>query len=110
ALVAVGATGPRDRLIERVAREQAKAHRNARVERRLDDPARGLAADVLEVRRAAADDAAQRDDGLMASGLGQPPARQRQLPGAGHEDDRDAIGGDTALHEPRDGSVEEALD
>ena len=73
-------------------------------------PRDGLAADVVEVRRAAADHAAERDHGLVAAGLGQPPARERQLPRPGHQHDRDAAGADAALLEARDSAVEEPLD
>ena len=91
-------------------RQQAEADGDARVERRLDHAPRGLAADVLEVRRPAANDAAERDDRLVAARLGQAPAGERQLPRPGHEHDRDLVGADAALHQPVDRAVEEPLD
>ena len=49
-------------------------------------------------------------DRLMAARLGEPPARERQLPRPGHEHHRDPVTRDAVLDEPLDGSVEQLLD
>ena len=60
---------PRLGLLDPVEREDAEGDRDAGLERGELEPARGLARDVVEVRRVAADDAAERDDAGEAAGL-----------------------------------------
>ena len=59
ALVALRAAGTGLGLLAVVAGEHAEGDRDARLERGQLEPARGLAGDVVEVRRLAADDAAE---------------------------------------------------
>ena len=60
----------------RVAREEAESDRDARVEPGELEPARRLRADVVEVRRLAADDAAERDDVLSSADLAEGDRRE----------------------------------
>ena len=66
--------GAVERLLLGVAGEQAEADRDAVVERDPAEPVGGRVADVVEVRGAAADDDAERDDGVVPL-LGEAPAR-----------------------------------
>ena len=76
------------RLLCLLEREQAEGDRNAGLERRKLEPRRGLAGDEVEVRRVAADHAAERDDARVAACLRQRHGRDRQLERARHRHDR----------------------
>src|SRR5215207_11778326 len=61
ALVAPSPAGAGKRLLPRLAGQHAEGDRNARLERRQLEAARGLRGDVLEMRRLAANHAAEGD-------------------------------------------------
>ena len=67
---------------DRVGRQHAERHRDAGVARGVGDAVRHRGRDVVEVRRFAADDAAEADDGVEAPGLGGGARRLRNLEGA----------------------------
>ena len=80
-------------LVERVHGEHAERHRHPGLRATprcmpcdIDD------ADVVEVRRLAAHQAAETDDRVEAARVGGHPRRQRQLEGARHVEDLDASG------------------
>ena len=98
ALVALGAARARQRLIDVVGREHAEGDRNAGVAHHLAHAVGDADADVLEVRRAAANHDAQGDDGVVAAADGQGAGRLRELEGAGHPGDVDRVG----IGPPRD--------
>src|SRR5215207_5671802 len=62
--VAVGAAGAVERLLLRVGGEHAEDDREVLTERDLLDAAGCFARDIIKVRRVAADDAAEADDGF----------------------------------------------
>ena len=75
--------GAINRLLHRVAGQHAEGRPGRRaVEGHLPDALGALAGDVLEVGRAAADDAAQRDHARVLAALGHPAHQPRQLEGA----------------------------
>src|SRR5206468_3359426 len=82
---------PRLRLLDAVEREDSEGDGNARLERRELQAARGLARDVVEMRRVAADDAAERDDAGEATRLRERRRGERQLECAGYDHDRDRL-------------------
>ena len=69
-----GQPGPVEGLLLGVAGQHAVADRHAGVQRDPGEPGGDRVADVLEVRRAAADDHAERDDGVVP--LRPAPARR----------------------------------
>ena len=70
-------------------------------------PLAGLAGDVVEVRRLAADDAANGDHAGVPARPRQGHGAQRQLEGARDRDDVDAVALDARALQSRDGAVEE---
>jgi hypothetical protein len=72
-------------------REHAERDGHAGLEARELQPAGGLARDVLEMRRLAADDGAESDDARIAARLRECHRGQRQLERAGHGDDRHGL-------------------
>ena len=65
-----------NRLFERIGGDDAVEDGNARLHRRVRDAFRDLARNVLEVRRLAADDGSQTDDGVELLRLGEPEREQ----------------------------------
>ena len=92
-----------------VEREDAERDGHARLERGELEAARGLARDEVEVRRVAADDAAESDDAGVAAGLRERHRRERQLEGAGHRHDRDRIAGTPAALERAERALEQPV-
>ena len=83
-LVVAAAAGALLGLLPGVGRQHAERHRHAGAARRVLNAVRHRRRDVFEVRRRAADDAAEADDGVEPPGLGQaiaPPAAARTRPG-----------------------------
>ena len=78
------------RLVGALEREDAERDRDARLDRGELEARGGLARDVVEVRRVAADHAAERDDAGEPPRLRERHRRERQLEGArdGHHGDR----------------------
>ena len=91
ALVALAAAGAGHRLLHVLHGHHAEAARHAGAQRDVLDAAGGLGADVVVVRRLAADDGAQAGDAGVAARLGGHQRGQRQLEGAGHVVDVDAV-------------------
>src|SRR4051812_37309863 len=81
--ISLAAAGPGQRLIHVLHGQDAEAAGHARGELDLHETARALAADVVVVRRLAADDRAEGRDARVVAGLGAVLRRQRQLIGAG---------------------------
>src|SRR5262245_47220239 len=77
------------RLLDAVERQDAERDGHTRLERGELEPARGLTRDVVEVRRVAADDTAERDDAREAARLGERRGGERELERPGHDHDRD---------------------
>src|ERR687885_1196447 len=107
ALVPLAAARTLLRLRAVVAREDAEGHRDARLEARELEPARRLGGDVLEVRRVAADDAAERDHGRVAPSLREGHRSEWKLERSGHGHHVDALARDTRLGKGREGALEE---
>ena len=72
-------------------------------------PARGLAGDVVEVRRVAADDAAERDDAGEAARLRERHGGERQLERARHGHHGDRVACDAAGLELRERRLEQRV-
>src|SRR6516225_10627762 len=72
ALVALAGGGALERLLERVYRQNAKGHRHPGLEPGELQTARRFASDVFEVRRVAANHAAECDDGIVATARCEP--------------------------------------
>ena len=70
---------------------------------------RALGRDVLEVRRLAAHDRAQRDDAGVPARLGERHGGQGQLEGAGNRHDGDRVLGHTGSRERLEGTVQQAV-
>src|SRR5881275_2792552 len=77
-----GESAPLERLLLVVAGEHAEPYRDTGVQSDAGETVRDRATDVFEVRRAAADDDAESDHGVVAL-LRQRLRRDRQLEGAG---------------------------
>ena len=86
ALVRGTVDGSGHRLFGRVRRQHAERHRHARSLRRAHDAVRGRLRDVVEVRRLAANQAAEADDGVETAGLGDAMGGLRQFVGARHQE------------------------
>src|ERR671911_55925 len=106
-------------LVGLLERQHAEGDGDPRLERRELEAGRGLARDEVEVRRIAADDAAECDDARVAARLRQCHRRDRQLERAGDGHHRDRIARDARRVElsersleqlARDGAVEAADD
>jgi hypothetical protein len=78
-------------LLDAVEREDTEGDGHSRLESGELKPARCLARDVVEVRRVAADDAAERDDAREAARLGKGRGGERELERPGHDHDRDRL-------------------
>ena len=89
-------------LLGLLEREHAEGDRHARLERGELEARRGLACDEVEVRRVAADHAAQGDDARVAAGLRERHRRDRQLERSRHGHDRDRVARDAGLLELRE--------
>jgi len=83
--------GSIDRLLERVARQDAKNHGNARVHLRELHAARDLGANIFVVRRFAAQDATDGDHGVGTAALCDFLRGKRNLERAGHAHDLDRV-------------------
>ena len=97
-----GAVDARLALLDRLDGEHAERNRDARLDRRELQPRRGLARDVVEVRRLAADDRAERDDAGVAARLRERHRGERQLERARHRHDGDRVRRDPGLLERLD--------
>ena len=90
ALVAVGAAGAGEGLLHRLAGEDAQAARGRRCRGAMSAEGEADAAvDVLVVRRFAADDGAEAEDGGVAAAVGEPLGGERDFPRAGDPGDVD---------------------
>ena len=81
-----------------------------RREARVHEAARAFAGHVIEVRRVAADHAAQRDHRMVPAAGGEHLGRQRQFEGAGHALDQQARGVAAMLAPGARGAVDELVD
>src|SRR5581483_4463499 len=97
------------RLLEVLRREDAECDRHARFERGQLQAGRGLAGDVLEVRRLAPDDAAERDDGDVPARLRERHGAERQLECTRHRHDGDVLPVDPRVRELGHGRVEQPV-
>src|SRR5215213_101118 len=95
------------RLVCLLEREDAERDRDARLERRQLEPGRGLAGDEVEVRRVAADDAAEGDDAGVTARLRERHRRDRKLERARDRHDRDRVPGDAEGLELRERPLEQ---
>ena len=95
------------RLLGLLEREHAEGDRHAGLERGELEARRGLAGDEVEVRRVAADHAAERDDAGVAARLRERHRRERQLERPRHRHDRDRVARDPGLLELRERAVEQ---
>src|SRR4051794_35294326 len=91
--VALAAPGPRNRLVHVLDGEHAEAARHARQELHVHESAGALAANVVVVRRLAADDRAERRDAGVAPAVGAVLRRERQLVGTENVEDVDLAPG-----------------
>ena len=73
-------------------------------------PRRAFAADVVEMRRGAADHHAERDEAVVLARTREPLGGQRQLEGAGHPDEIDRGIGDPVPLQRVEGAANEVLD
>ncbi len=89
------------RLVEVLGGQHAEHDGPAGVEADAHDPGRGLAGDVLEVRRLAADDAAEADHGVVVGGQGL--GGERDLERARHPRHGDVVVGDAGRRPARGG-------
>ena len=96
------------RLPAAVAGEDAEGDGNTRLEPGELEPARGLAGDVLEVRRVAADHAAESDDAGVAPGLCKRHRAERELEGARDRHDVDPLLRHSGLGQRLKGALEES--
>ena len=90
--------------------EHAEDHRHARREAGIHQAARAFAGHVVEVRRVAADHAAQRDHRIHRATGGEHLGGQRQLEGAGHALDQQARGIAAVRAPGLGGAVDELID
>ena len=74
------------------------------------DAAARFAGHVVEMRRRAADDAAERDQRVVAAARGQLLDGERCLERARHANDLDVAGSDAVLQQRADGGVEQSID
>src|SRR5215207_240730 len=95
------------RLVGLLERQHAEGDGDPRFERRKLEAGRGLARDEVEVRRIAADDAAECDDARVAARLRQRHRRYRQLERAGDGHHRDRIARDARRVELSERSLEQ---
>ncbi len=86
-------------LLARVHGQDAERDRHAGLERSELEAARRLARHVVEVRRLAADHAAERDHAGVAAGLRERHRGERELERAGNRHDHDRVARDTDLLE-----------
>src|SRR4051794_37188286 len=91
-LVALVAAGARQRLLEALDGEHAERARNAGAQLDLHQTAGALLADVVVVRRLAADDRAERRDARVGARFGAVLRGQRQLERARDLEDVDTVG------------------
>src|SRR6185295_16143868 len=96
------------RLPAAVAGEDAEGDGDTRLEPGELEPARGLAGDVLEVRRVAADDAAERDDAGVAPRLCKCHRAERELEGARDRHDIDPLLRHSGLGQRLKGALQES--
>src|SRR5687768_6216632 len=82
---------PRFRLLDPIERQEAERDRDTRLERGELEAARCLAGDVVEVRRVAANDAAESDDAGEAPGFRERGGGEWELERAGNDHDRDRL-------------------
>ena len=94
------------RLVEVLGRQHAEHDGPPGVQPDAHDPGRGLAGHVLEVRRLAADDAAEADHRVVIGG--QRPGGERDLERPGHPRHRDVVVGDAGRRQSAAGTVEQA--
>ena len=102
--------GPRRRgesLVQVLGREDAEDHGKPHVELDALDAGGALAGHEVVVRRLAADDGPETDDGVELAGPGQRHRRERQLEGPGHPDDGPVCLGDATAVELGQRSGEE---
>jgi hypothetical protein len=106
----VRAAGTVARLRVIVAGEQPEADRRLEIRAGAREAGRGLARDVVEVRRVAANDRADSDERVVALAGEQAPRRDRQLPRAGHPNDVHVIGSSAVADQGVERPVDEPLD
>src|SRR5687768_10593959 len=75
-------TRPIDRLLNGLGCDDSEDHRDARLQSRLCDTARGLSGDVIKMRRLTTDDDTERDDRVKFAALSRLERCQRQFEGA----------------------------
>src|SRR6187200_2238276 len=108
-LIAIVACRSRERLIHVLAGQDAERARDAGVELRLLDAARGLAANVVVVVRLAADHRTEARDPGEAPGLRAPLRGERELERTGDLERGDRRRADAAVVESQDRAVREPL-
>src|SRR5215831_1601214 len=99
-----------ERLLESVHRQNDKAHRYPGLEPGELQAVRRLTGDVFEVRRVAADHAAECDHGIVATARGESAHHHWQLEGAGYAHHGEILCGATALVPGSARALEEARD
>src|SRR5215469_5855758 len=110
ALVAGAGGRTLERLLESVHRQNAKGHRHTGLEPGQLQPVRRLTGDVFEVRRVAANHAAQCDHGIVATARGESADHHWQLERAGYAYHGEILGGATALVPGGARALEQAQD
>jgi hypothetical protein len=106
-LVAVFATGSRQRLLDVIASEHAEGNGNARIAHHLTNAVRHAVADVVEMRCATSNHCAERDDRVVAPGPRQCARRLRNLERTRHPGDVNRVGRRTAALEFCDGAFQQ---
>src|SRR6185436_1610174 len=94
-------------LFDRLRREDSEDHGDAGLERDLAGAASGFGGEDVEMRRLAAHESAEADDGSVATAGGDPAYGDRDLERAGNAHDEDVLLGDAVAQQAVDGARDE---